>query len=618
VSTPSRAARALVATAAALALADASIVALALPPILAEMHTTVTGVAAIVGVYALVLAVAILPGERLVRRFGPSAAGAAGLLVFAAASVGCAVAGSLGPLLVFRAIQAAGAAAGLIAAFDILDAGASAHGRRLWLGAALAGTAAGPAIGGALTEALDWRAIFAFQAPICVAAAIGCWQAKMTAEPPATSHAAFGPLWAHRDSAAAPLAATRAPAGSGSPAAPAAPGSPAPPAATRAPAAPGSPAAPAAPPAPTRAPAGSGSPAAAPPARFASPTGAALAFTSAAFTAVLFLLVLELVAGFALSPLTAAAGVTVLPIAALLASTVRGPAVARAAAGAVLLAGGAVSLAFLPEPGIGWAVVPQVLAGAGMGLALPAYAGELLPERTSTDAAYGLLARHVGIVLILAILAPVVSNRLDDLTDQAVLKGASLVLDANLPPEDKLSLAPDLFNGVNAERPREGLRQALDEHASELGADPGLAQRVDDLVVASVEDAFGIAYAIAAALALLAAVLLVRRAWKAAAAAAVLAAACIAVYAVEHHRKAPPKVVLQDPCKPRAVPDTGGFTGFLQAQVLKGLDRAACKYGSSREELVLAIADKQRAKDYERKYGVNPQSAGGLLGIIGR
>ena len=561
--TPSRVTRALVATAAALALADASIVALALPPILAEMHTTVSGVAAIVGVYAFVLAAAILPAERLVRRYGPSPAGAGGLLVFAAASVGCAVAGSLGPLLVFRAIQAAGAAAGLIAAFDILDAGSSSHGRRLWLGAALAGTAAGPALGGALTQAFDWRAIFAVQAPVCAAAAVGCWRAKMRAEPPATSHDAFGPLWAHGEAAATPSAPV------------------------------------------------------ARPASFASPTGAALAFTSAAFTAVLFLLVLELVAGFALSPLTAAAGVTVLPIAALIASTVRGSAVARAAAGAVLLAGGAVSLAFLPAPEIGWAVVPQVLAGAGMGLALPAYAGELLPERTSTDAAYGLLARHVGIVLILTILAPVVSSRLDDLTDQAVLKGASLVLDANLPPQDKLALAPDLFNGVNAERPREGLQQALDRRGAELEGDPGLAGRLDDLVVASVQDAFGIAYAIAAALALLAAVLLVRRAARAAAAAALLAAACIGVYAVAHHRKAPPAVVLRDPCKPRPLPSTGGITGFLQQQVLKGLDRAACKNGSSREELVLAIADKQRAAEYERKYGVNPQSAGGLLGIIG-
>src|SRR5690349_12215734 len=116
----SRAARVLVAAAAALALADASIVALALPPILAEMHTTVTGVAAIVGVYALVLAAAILPAERLVRMYGPSRVGAVGLAVFAAASVGCAAAPSLPPLLVFRGVQAAGGAAGLLAAFDIL------------------------------------------------------------------------------------------------------------------------------------------------------------------------------------------------------------------------------------------------------------------------------------------------------------------------------------------------------------------------------------------------------------------------------------------------------------------------------------------------------------------
>jgi MFS family permease len=585
---PSRAARALVATAAALALADASIVALALPPILAEMHTTVTGVAAIVGVYALVLAAAILPAERLVRRFGPSRIGAIGLALFAAASVACAAADSLTVLLVFRAVQAAGGAAGLLAAFDILDAGASAHGRRLWLGAALAGTAAGPALGGALTEALDWRAIFAVQAPVCAAAALGCLRARVNVEPAPATHAAFGPLWS--DAATRPRGdvPARPPAGTGPPPSPPAGVAP-PPAAVAAPA----------------------------PARFLSPAGAALAFTSAAFTAVLFLLVLELVAGFALSPLKAAAGVTVLPIAALAASAIRGAPVARAAGGAVLMAGGAAALALLPEPSIGWAVAPQVLAGAGMGLALPAYAGELLPERTATDAAHGLLARHVGIVLILAILAPVVSNRLDNLTGTAVLKGTALVLDARLPPQDKLALAPDLFNGVNAERPREGLRTAVERRGSQLADDPDLANRLDDLVVASVKDAFGIAYAIAGALALLAAALLVRRAWAAAAAAALVAGACVAVYAVEENRHAPPEVVLRDPCKPRPLPQTGGVSGFIQEQLLKALDRAACKYGSSREELVLAIADDARARAYERRYGVDPRSVTGLLGLIG-
>ena len=51
---------------------------------------------------------------------------------------------------------------------------------------------------------------------------------------------------------------------------------------------------------------------------------AALAFTAAAFTSVLFLLVIELVAGFAMSPLRAALGVTILPLAALAAAAIPG------------------------------------------------------------------------------------------------------------------------------------------------------------------------------------------------------------------------------------------------------------------------------------------------------
>ena len=125
------------------------------------------------------------------------------------------------------------------------------------------------------------------------------------------------------------------------------------------------------------------------------------------------------------------------------------------------------------------------------------------------------------------------------------------MLDANLPPESKLDLAPALFDGVNAQRPREGLKTALAKRANDLESDPGLAGRLDDLVVASVLDAFKVAYAIAALLALIAALLLIRRAWTAALAAALVAAGCTAVYAIERHRHAPPQVVLQDPCKPR-------------------------------------------------------------------
>src|SRR6185503_13051301 len=84
--------RALLLLAAALALADASIVTLALPPIIDELA------AAVLGVYTLVLAVALPFVPRL--RVSASVLGAAGGGFFAATSLGCGLAGSLEVLLV--------------------------------------------------------------------------------------------------------------------------------------------------------------------------------------------------------------------------------------------------------------------------------------------------------------------------------------------------------------------------------------------------------------------------------------------------------------------------------------------------------------------------------------
>jgi MFS family permease len=573
--------RALVAAAAALALADASIVALALPPLLVELHTTVTGVAAVVGVYALVLGLGVIPAERLVRT---PAAAAAGLLVFAAGSALCATASSLGLLLVWRAVQAAGGAAALPAAFTALDAGATSAGRRIWLGAALAGTAAGPAIGGALTQALDWRAIFAVQAPVAVAAAVAVARAgkapassraDAAAPGPAAGPPSAGGLWA---APAAPPPSAAAPAGAGSL-----------PAATAAPAAPWP----------------------------ALPT-VSLGLVAAAFTAVLFMLVLELVAGFAYTPLNGALAVTVLPLSALAGGALRGPPRARAAAGALLVAGGAAALAFLPKAGLAWTVPPQVLTGVGIGLAVPAFAGELLPESTALDAARLLAVRHAGTVLVLAILAPVATHALRVGTDRAILRGTALVLDARLPPLEKLDLAPGLLDGVQSERPRATLRAALDRRRADLADDPGLAGRLDGVVVRAVLDAFRAPYLIAGLLGLLGAALLLPRAVRAAVGvAALVAALTVAVYVVEQDRRAPPVVALRDPCKPRPLPRTGGITGLLQDQALKLLDRSACRAGSSREELVLALADKRRAAAFERRYGVDPRSLAGALSLLG-
>ena len=251
-----------------------------------------------------------------------------------------------------------------------------------------------------------------------------------------------------------------------------------------------------------------------------------------------------------------------------------------------------------------------------MGLALPAFAGELLPERDVADAARLLVARHVGIVVVLAILAPVATSRLQDSTERAILQGASLVLDAQIAPLQKLQLAPELLNDVDADRPRAGLRDAVETRRAEFADDAAvydrLAGRLDDVIVVAVLDAFRTAYLIAAALALLAAALL-SSAWRrpAVALAAAAAAGCFAIYAVEANREAPPAVVLQDPCNPRALPQTGGITGLIQEQALKLLDRTACGVGATREELALALFDDDRAVAFQRKYGVDPAAPAG-------
>jgi hypothetical protein len=75
-------------------------------------------------------------------------------------------------------------------------------------------------------------------------------------------------------------------------------------------------------------------------------------------------------------------------------------------------------------------------------------------------------------------------------------------------------------------------------------------------------------------------------------------------------------VRIADPCQRRSLPDTGGVGGALQDAALIALDRAACRFGSSREELALALVDDDARADYEREYGVDPRSLGGLLGAL--
>src|SRR5262245_59583050 len=166
--TRSHMARVALALAAGIALADASIVTLGLPSILVDLDATVEGVALVLGVYTAVLAIALLPAAWIARRLGDAHMAAAGMTIFCLASLGCGASNSLGLLLVLRGIQAIGGAGALVGSFELLDGGHPGAGRRMWVAASVFGIAIGPALGGALTHAFSWRAIFLAQAPLVV------------------------------------------------------------------------------------------------------------------------------------------------------------------------------------------------------------------------------------------------------------------------------------------------------------------------------------------------------------------------------------------------------------------------------------------------------------------
>jgi MFS family permease len=555
-----------------LALADTAIVALALPPILRELDTDVAGVAAVLGVYAVALAIALPAAEWLWRRAGTRALGLAGVALFAGGSLACGLADTLDVLLIARGVQAVGGAALLVTAYVLLSS--EEGGRRLWQLAILLGTAAGPAIGGALTQAFGWRSIFLLQAPAALLALPGCLTARDELD--RATDAGDRPARRRRrvwhDVEAGGVVRPR----------------------------------------------------------WALGRALALGLVSGAIAAALFLTVLLLISGWGIEPLAAALAVTVMPAAALAVAPLRGPPGAHAAAGALLVAAGTAALAFLPTASVAWTIPPQLAVGAGMGLALPALGGRLLPERNGRDAARLLAIRHVGIALVLLILAPIAQSEIDNTLEETRERGAALILDAPVDPRVKLDIAPKLSESVETEDPRGGLERVFADGRPEIDEDERadydqLAQRADEVLVAGVNDGFSTAFLVGAGFALLAALILLPAALgyslagprpAFAVGAALVAALAVGGYTLAADSDRPAEVVIQDPCEERDSPGSGGITGFLQDAALVALDEVACRVGSSREELVLAMVDDDAARAYERRYDVDPRDVIDLAGSV--
>jgi predicted MFS family arabinose efflux permease len=427
-----------VAAAVAVAFADSSIVVLALPELYAEFDTTIEGVAWVITSYNLVLAIAALGLVLLVHRVRAHVLLGGGALVFLGASIACAMADALPVLVAARSIQGLGGALLLAGSLPVLGALAGSTPRSvvIWTAAGTFGAAVGPALGGALTQAFDWRAIFVAQAPVAGLALLSTVGSHVSA--------ILEEGWER-------------------------------------------------------------------PLRRTLPANVALALVSGALVGALFLGVLLVIDVFGFTPVQGAAIVSSIPVAAVLARPLaaRLPVALAVGSGAGLLALGLVGLALLPSSALGYVLGSLALCGVGLGLSVPGLTHSVFePEGgVGREATLTVGMRHAGLVLALAIVAPILSVDVTEAADVAMLNGTAVIIDGAIPVTTKVPLATDIRDAL-AVAP-EGEIPDLSGPFEEAGAlTDATVRRVQDDLVASIEQAvtrgFRLAFAFCALLAALA------------------------------------------------------------------------------------------------------------------
>jgi MFS family permease len=414
-----------------IALADSSVVTLALPRILAEFDVAIGTLSWVLTSYNLALALAAVPAAFLARR-RPTLVFGAGIAVFSAASLACAFAPSVEVLIAARAVQGMAGAGVVCGSLDLLSqaAGGEAPAARVWALSGILGAAFGPAAGGILTQLLGWQSIFLVQAPVMAVALLALRGARVVPveEPPGRPHVA---------------------------------------------------------------------------------ANLALLLVSGALVASSFLLVILLINGWRLEPLEAGLVVTIMPLAAIVAARMGGritPLWARAASGAILIAGGSAALGWLPHAGARWTIAPQIAIGTGLGLALSALTERALAGR-SAQAVHGgwtIAARHAGVVLGLVLLTPLFTADLERSEDDALAAGTAVVLDSEIPPLQKIGVARDILVAVDRAQEEVTVPDVTEVVDDDDDAHRELASDLQKQLNRAVTNAFSRSFLVAAALGLLA------------------------------------------------------------------------------------------------------------------
>jgi MFS family permease len=155
-----------------MAMIDSTVVNVALPVLQSALDATTAQVQWVVEAYALFLAALILVGGSLGDRWGRRRIFAAGVGLFALASLWCGLAPDVNQLIIGRAVQGVGGALLVPGSLAIISAAfdESQRGRAIgtWSGFTAITSAVGPVLGGWLIENTSWRWIFFLNLPLAL------------------------------------------------------------------------------------------------------------------------------------------------------------------------------------------------------------------------------------------------------------------------------------------------------------------------------------------------------------------------------------------------------------------------------------------------------------------
>ena len=155
---------------------DIVVVSTALPALKAHFTAGLSDLEWTINAYNLAFASLMLTGAALGDRFGRKRVYVGGLVLFTAASIACAIAGSAGMLIAARTVQGAGAAVILPLSLSLISEAFPPEKRGaaigIWGGITGLGVAIAPLVGGAILQGISWQWIFWINVPVGVVSAV--------------------------------------------------------------------------------------------------------------------------------------------------------------------------------------------------------------------------------------------------------------------------------------------------------------------------------------------------------------------------------------------------------------------------------------------------------------